>query len=113
MREGIIPPRNDKWVSDAACKDHPFISTEQFFFDPPKRASRSPKETNLLYEQARQVCLDECPVRKECLFDALYWEKGLAGSARYGLFGGLDPAQRAALAKNRNFLFVEGEVNNE
>ena len=113
MRERLSPPKPEKWVKDAACKDHPFISTEQFFFDPPRRASRSPKETNLLYEQARQVCLDECPVRRECLIDALYWEHSLAGSARYGLFGGLDPAQRAAVAKNRSALVLEGEVNDE
>jgi hypothetical protein len=106
VREQVEPISKD-WADDAACKNHKYITTAQFFLDPPKRVSRLPKQTNLLYEQAREVCLGECPVREECLLDALRWERGLAGSARYGLFGGLDPAQRGALEKNRRSLIKE------
>lgn len=114
VRKGVIPPQNQKWLNDAACKNHPFISTEQFFLDAPKRISRLPKRTNILYEQAREVCLTECPVREECLLDAMGWEKGLAGSARYGLFGGLDPAERGAIEKKRKKLLLRegGEYDN-
>lgn len=107
MRREVGEVPNVKWSHSAACRDNPYVTTEQFFLDPPKRPSRVSKTTNILYEQAREVCLTECPVRKECLYDAMSWESGLAGSIRYGLFGGLDPAERAALDKNRKFLTFE------
>jgi hypothetical protein len=106
----VVTDRN--WVVNAACRDHPYIRTEQFFLDPPRRPSRLPKQTNLLYEQARQVCLDECEVRRECLNEAMNAERGYAGSSRYGIFGGLDPFQRASLARQRISILDEA-VNNE
>lgn len=110
LRESLDAPTTSDWVEKAACREHPYITTAQFFLDPPKRPSRLPKQTNLLYEQARQVCLDECEVRQQCLTEAMFLERGYAGSSRYGIFGGLDPFQRANLARQRLPL---KEVNDE
>jgi len=101
LRGRIDSPRTHEWTKEAACLNHPYITTDQFFLDPPTRPSRAPKKTNLLYEQARQVCLDECPVRAECLGDAMNTERGHAGSSRYGIYGGLDPFQRANIERDR------------
>jgi hypothetical protein len=39
-----------------------------------------------------------CPVRSTCLQAALEWESGLGTHYRFGVWGGLTPRQRAALA---------------
>lgn len=52
------------------------------------------------YSRARQVCVT-CTVRAECLEAALAREGTAAGGDRAGLWGGLSPDQRAALAAAR------------
>lgn len=50
----------------------------------------------------RQICRDMCeicPVRSNCLADALEWEE--TGGGRHGIFGGMVPQERRALAKER------------
>lgn len=47
------------------------------------------------YAPARPIC-DACPVRRECLDDALAWEKGRR-ERRWGMAGGLSPDERHRL----------------
>lgn len=56
----------------------------------------------LAYAAAKRDC-DRCPLvlREECLEVAMRTEGRASASSRYGVFGGLDPDERAALAKQR------------
>lgn len=45
---------------------------------------------------AKAVC-DTCPEKRECLTMALRAEVGEPVSLRFGIFGGMTPAERAAL----------------
>lgn len=47
-------------------------------------------------DYARDTCL-RCPVRRECLADAMHLERGLPASERTMIRGALDPEQRVAL----------------
>lgn len=51
---------------------------------------------------AKKIC-GPCPlaIRQECLEVAMRTEGNTSASGRYGVFGGLDPEERAALAKSR------------
>ncbi len=53
-------------------------------------------------EQAKKVC-QGCPlsIKRECLEVAMRTEGNASEGGRYGVFGGLDPQARAALAKER------------
>jgi hypothetical protein len=48
--------------------------------------------------EAKRLCLDECPVREECLAAILSRESETAASLRSGIVAGLTGAQRAKLA---------------
>lgn len=50
---------------------------------------------------ARAMCW-RCPVREACLEDTLAVEGSAPASRRHGIFGGLDGAERYALAVERN-----------
>ncbi|MFE9906455.1 WhiB family transcriptional regulator [Streptomyces achromogenes] len=50
---------------------------------------------------AKRLCLEECPVRDECLEATLARESQTADTMRAGIFAGLTGAQRAALAAGR------------
>lgn len=80
------PKRNSAWRNDAACLNH----TALFF---PKT------ETAAKTKAAKRVC-NLCPVRTECLNDALTHEKG-GHECRSSIRGGKDPVQRATLATSR------------
>lgn len=67
----------DNWVADALCAD-----------DPPD----SLFVRGAAQRQARQRCL-ACPVRLECLADALQWE------CDFGVWGGLTERERRALRR--------------
>lgn len=56
----------------------------------------------LAYAQAKRDCA-RCPLalREECLEVAMRTEGGAAAANRYGVFGGLDPEERAVLARER------------
>lgn len=74
------------WRNEAACLNH----TAVFF----------PKiETATALATARRVC-GICPVRTECLDDAIAHETG-GSECRSGIRGGKDPVQRATLATSR------------
>lgn len=73
------------WRDDAACRD---IDDPDIFF-PPKGNT---------YRAARRVCLS-CPVRLECAVYAFLAEADPdTSSRRYGMFGGLTPEERDAVA---------------
>jgi WhiB family transcriptional regulator, redox-sensing transcriptional regulator len=49
--------------------------------------------------EAARACRS-CPAREACLRTALAWESGLGARYRFGIWGGLTPRQRAALAED-------------
>lgn len=59
-------------------------------------------KADLSYAIAKEYCA-RCPIqlRKECLEVAMRAEGTSAGAYRYGVYGGLDPAERAQLARDR------------
>jgi hypothetical protein len=73
------------WHRQAACADMP---AEAFYPLPGDHHG---------IEAAKRVCRG-CPVRAECLADALGWE---ATSRRHGIAGGLTPAGRDRLVAAR------------
>lgn len=49
----------------------------------------------------RKVCRGErCPVRAECLADAMEYEAGLAADKRFGVLGGFLGSERAKIARD-------------
>ena len=74
-----------EWLDRAACVDKPHD-----WFHP------SPGSMN--YRRARNCCL-VCPVRFECLDDAMESERDVTNDRhRHGMRGGLTPPERAAMA---------------
>lgn len=70
------------WPVQAACRGEP----EETFF---------PQSGGPVYRQARQICA-RCPVRRECLDDALRVE---LPSLRFGMRAGLTPDERDAVGR--------------
>jgi WhiB family transcriptional regulator, redox-sensing transcriptional regulator len=77
-----MPIAGQRWRSLAACREWP---TEWWWWPPESEAAEA---------TARDVCAI-CPVRDECLADAL--ERREAD----GIWGGLSPPERAALVRRR------------
>lgn len=75
------------WRDDAVCAE---IDQDMFF----------PELGDNGY-QPRKVCNEMCFVREACLDSAMLEEQGLSRALRFGIRGGLGPAQRAALAVSR------------
>lgn len=61
---------------------------------PPGRRPAQPKPD--YYEQARAICA-KCPVRDQCLTEAMAEESGNAAGNRHGMRGGLSPSERYRL----------------
>lgn len=72
------------WMDDAACKDEP---PDTFF--PPSEGNRQDTPDHPMWERGKAICAG-CPVVDDCLAYAVRNEK-------YGLWGGLTPAERSAL----------------
>lgn len=72
--------QDDSWMLAAACRGK---DTEDWF-------------STLFKAQAKWVC-GRCRVIDDCLKYALRMEAG--AEVRYGIYGGLDPAERAKLAR--------------
>ncbi|MEU6279775.1 WhiB family transcriptional regulator [Streptomyces sp. NPDC047028] len=70
------------WANKAACRGQ---QLDQFFTDSKTGISK-----------AKQVCA-RCPVSQECLDEVLRSEDG----SRYGVYGGLTPAERTTLMRSR------------
>ncbi len=76
-----------EWRRQAAC-----ASADPGLFHPPDGWIGQ-----LAMQAAKQVCAG-CPVRSDCLADALAWERP---TDRHGVLGGLTAAERARLARQR------------
>ena len=82
----LEPVKHEDWRIDAVCLDrdpdlwHPIGKT---------------------YEVGKAICKDGCPVRAECLAYALSVEGDRAADSRWGVWGGLDPQERAALYRRQ------------
>lgn len=76
------------WQRAAACAD---TEVDREIFYPPDGWAG-----DLATTAAKQVCA-RCPVRAQCLADALAWENP---RQRHGVLGGLTAAERAALTSN-------------
>ncbi|MFI1535489.1 WhiB family transcriptional regulator [Streptomyces anandii] len=88
MREWLDGIRLRPWLPDAACgKD--FGPKPDFFH------SKQRKERNA----AKKFCESSCPVRAECLEDAMRHEARVGH--RSGVFGGLTAEERRQLAAER------------
>ena len=86
----IEPPVKFPWMDDAACKGKDY---KQFFPD-----------TRQEVQDAKEFCVKHCKKRIECLMFALKAEKPKGHNPtdtnrqhRYGIYGGLDGKERAAL----------------
>lgn len=76
------PPAWQTWTPLAACRG----MTDALFYPEPGQGRT---------DTARDTCR-ACPVRWECLADALGWEPSYH---RFGVWGGLDGAQRIRVAR--------------
>jgi WhiB family redox-sensing transcriptional regulator len=81
------------WWDEAAC-----VGKEKLFFsgEPLGRPAKGQVSTR---SRQREVCLG-CPVRDDCLRDAMAFESGRAQSYRWGMWGGLSPNERYDLEFN-------------
>ena len=85
----MTTPRHDypdHWSLRARCSR---VDPELFF-----PTNHCPDEARY----AKAIC-GVCPVRLECLDDAMAYESGADGAMRFGILGGLDSRQRHALAR--------------
>lgn len=77
-----------RWDNRAACRG---ASLELFFPDQISGGGAA-----VAYGYAKRWC-QVCPVRWECLDEAMELEGSASGKYRYGVYGGLDPNERAEL----------------
>ncbi|NNJ04183.1 WhiB family transcriptional regulator [Streptomyces sp. PKU-MA01144] len=73
-----------EWQDDALCAE---VGTDLWF-----------PEAGHTGRDAKEVCY-RCPVRRECLTDAMREEHGSSHERRFGIRGGLGPRERIALEK--------------
>ena len=76
------------WRARAACLGH---DPETFFPQPADRDGE---------DEAIAICWT-CPVRRDCLIDAMTAEEGRQASTRWGIWGGYTPVERVMLAANQ------------
>lgn len=81
-REGM---GRDGWREDALCRQ---VDPEAFY----PVSTTDPHA----YDDARAICA-LCPVRDACLAAAMTAEGGAGAAARFGMWGGMTPSERAAL----------------
>lgn len=93
----------EDWRVHAACRQYP-----QAWWFPPPKDSRRPNEGPDNFH-ARSICVNECPVRAECLADGMVpirfiSQRGLPahgqGMLPHGIMGGLDEREREAMRDN-------------
>jgi WhiB family redox-sensing transcriptional regulator len=77
------------WEASAACAE---VDPELFY--PPRGGNNG--------ADAKRICWDACPVRAECLDDAMADEAGKGPKQRFGIRGGLGPCERARLAEEQS-----------
>lgn len=79
--------QREPWQDFAACAE---ISPEIFFPD-----------IGYGFSQARPICMTKCKVRILCLEKAMALEGKASHTDRHGMWGGLSPNERTALARKR------------
>lgn len=77
---------HNKWRGSALCAQ---TNPEAFF--PANKAYADEYNGYNNYNEARKICA-ECPVKGECLADAL-----MTGDVEYGMRGGLTPRERMGI----------------
>ena len=80
------------WRDDALCRNAPL----KVFFPAGKPQGTGTSKPD--YRPAQRICA-LCPVREACLSEAMLMERTNGG--RHGVWGGLTPDERAALARVR------------
>lgn len=94
------------WRESALCAE---IGTDAFFpFE--DDVKNNGRVSSAYAATAKRICRD-CPVTAQCLEDAMRWEVDehdapLSRSYRFGVWGGMLPGERAALAKGEISLEV-------
>ena len=76
----------NKWRGSALC-----AQTDPEAFFPANKAYADEYNGYNNYNEARKICA-ECPVKGECLADAL-----MTGDVEYGMRGGLTPRERMGI----------------
>lgn len=84
--------RGERWQDRAICRN---TSTDDFFPD-----GEVGTAAQIVYREAAKVC-SRCPVAQQCLRAAMKAEGSRPAKARFGVFGGLAPAERDALYRTR------------
>jgi WhiB family redox-sensing transcriptional regulator len=88
--QDYAPPKFDqKWIDGALC---PQVDPEVFF---PNTTGRKLSHAKA-YDTARSIC-HQCPVMQQCRADVMEYERGTSVYQRFGMFGGLTPAERSDL----------------
>lgn len=82
-----VEPEND-WRTQAACRT---LDPDVFFTSDSFENKQEKEERELA---AKAVC-DRCDVRSECL------DYALRAGERYGIWGGMNPAERRALVRRQ------------
>ena len=89
-RGADIATRDTDWHTHAACIGH-----ERTFDDADlEQHTMSRKPTYDATIEALAIC-GGCPVKTQCLTDALRIEKGTRSAERFSIRGGLTPTERA------------------
>ena len=82
------------WKDKAECKANPILFDRIMFGA--NESIRTVDDKNRLV-QAKRICIT-CPVRQECLEDAMEQERYLGSIERHGVRGGLTATERMDLA---------------
>jgi WhiB family redox-sensing transcriptional regulator len=77
-------------MAQSACAEH---EDPDLFFSAGRVSGGKDRAANSRVRAAQRICLHECPVREQCLADALETDE------RWGIRGGLTPRQRRALLR--------------
>lgn len=87
---------NPDWMSAAACNDPAMTPRERarIFFPAVLEDKHGYTPLAEAYVEAKAICA-RCPVRSQCL------DRAIATSERYGVWGGLDPAERRTERRRR------------
>lgn len=82
--------KNNEWRGSALC-----AQTDPEAFFPQNKAYADEYNGYNNYNDARKICA-ECPVKGECLADAL-----MIGDVEYGMRGGLTPRERMGILETK------------
>lgn len=92
-------PLQEEWMHDAVCTQ----LDPDFFFPSPGGDPRP----------ISKVCDTKCDVKEKCLEFAMRMEYGTGVTSRHGMFGGMTPRERHALAKGRGEVFAKNGTDTD